>query len=226
MRSHRTNILLAFTAIVIPILTITFDTESQIPCPTGMVHVSSNTCIDRFPWPNIEGQKPLLGLSATPENEDMAKGRTMDAESLCASVGKRVCTANEWIKACRGPGDSKYPWGDELPAYIPGTNTGICNYDKWFRPYDEPKIFRRDPEHMAYLDQSEPAGIRPECVSPMGAHDMLGNTEQWVRCDGRYGWCLMGRYWADPKPCEYKITAHSPKWHFYDTGTRCCKDMK
>lgn len=225
MNRRRLVLVLATLGVIAP-MTFSATSESQGRCPDDMVHVSASVCIDRYPWPNIEGEKPQLGLSAIPEDEDVAKGRVMDAESLCASVGKRLCTASEWTRACRGPGGSKYPWGEELPFYIPGSNMGICNYDKWFRPYDEGKVFRRDPKHMAYLDQSEPAGSRPECVSPSGAHDMIGNVEQWVRCDGKHGYCLMGRYWADPKSCENKITAHAPKWHWYTTSGRCCLDIE
>jgi hypothetical protein len=201
---------------------------TQVMCPEDMVHATPTVCIDRYLWPNIEGEKPLLGLSALPEDGDMAKGVIMDADALCASVGKRVCTASEWMRACRGPDHARYPWGDELPKYLPGSGDGICNYDKWFRAYDEEKIYRRDPKHMAELDQSEPAGNRPGCMSASGAYDMIGNGEAWVRCpkSGHYGWCLMGRFWSEPVDCTALITAHAPKWHFYTTAARCCKDVE
>jgi hypothetical protein len=194
-------------------------------CPADMVRATDTACIDRYPWPNIEGEKPLLGLSALPEQKDVAAGRVMDVEQLCASVGKRACELDEWVAACRGPGGARYPWGDELPPYIPGEGSGRCNYDKWFRAYDERLVYERDPEHMSWLDQSEPAGSRPECVSASGAWDMLG-VEQWVRCPkiGRYGWCLVGRYWAEPYSCEQRITAHAPRWSWYSSTGRCCKD--
>ncbi len=221
---HRLEILLACSAVVLT----EHAGETQVMCPEDMAHVNPSVCIDVFPWPNIEGVKPLLGLSAVPEDEDVKKGIVMDAESLCASVGKRTCTASEWVQACRGPDRARYPWGDELPKYVPGEGTGICNYDKWFRPYLEDKVYRRDPQHMGYLDQSEPAGSRPECVSAVGAYDMVGNAEQWVRCPkkGHFGWCLAGRFWSEPVECDQVITSHSPKWHWYTTSTKCCLDVE
>jgi sulfatase modifying factor 1 len=213
---------------VVAAVTVEGTGQSQVMCPDDMVHATPTVCIDRYDWPNVEGVRPQLGLSAVPEDEDIENGVVMDAEALCESVGKRVCTAQEWEQACRGPDQARYPWGDELPKYVPGTGEGICNYDKWFKPYDEEKVFERDPKHMAELDQSEPAGSRPKCVAPSGAYDMIGNGEQWVRCPkkGRYGWCLVGRFWSEPVSCSARITAHAPKWHWYTTTTRCCLDVE
>jgi len=191
------------------------------PCPEGMVPATPTACIDKYEWPNIKGHKPLLGLSALPEPYDDDK--IMNIDELCKSVGKRPCTAEEWIAACEGPQGKKYPFGDELPKFVPGDNTGLCNYDKRYRGADEYKVFIRDEKEMEYLDQSEPAGNRKSCVSQSGAWDMMGNAEEWVRCNqGQEGWCLASRFWAEPRSCAALITSHSPYWHYYDTSGRCC----
>ena len=196
-------------------------------CPSGMVPSGmGRSCIDRYEWPNRRGVKPLVGVSGVPEQEDLAAGRVMDAQRLCASVGKRVCLRDEWIAACRGEAYSKYPFGNEVPRYNPEDQNGLCNYDKWYRSPDEYKVATRDPHEMRRLDQSDPAGKRETCRSASGAYDMMGNAEEWVRCPGlgEQGWCLMGRYWSSPQACGYTITKHSPKWHYYESGFRCCKD--
>jgi formylglycine-generating enzyme required for sulfatase activity len=155
----------------------------RTPCPKLMVQAVPGVCIDQFEWPNEPGEKPLLGLSGVMEEYDKDKEEIWDAERLCASVGKRVCTAHEWIAACEGPDHTKYPFGDKLPKYTLGANDGLCNYDKFYIGPDEYKVFKRDPQHMQELDQSEPAGTRESCRSPSGAYDMIGNAEEWVRCD-------------------------------------------
>jgi len=217
-------ILAAATASFAALCSGTAATEGSV-CPPGMVFAVSGVCIDQYEWPNRAGKNPLLGASGVPEPQDVAAGRVMDAEHLCASVGKRVCTAREWTAACRGPEGAPYPWGSKVPRYTPGRGGGVCNYDKLYRAADEYLVHKRDPVEMRYLDQSEPAGSRPECRSASGAYDMMGNAEEWVRCSwGRDGWCLAGRFWAEPRACTAMVPNHSPRWHYVTTSFRCCFD--
>lgn len=185
-------------------------------CPSDMVVAREGVCIDRYEWPNKKGVRPLVYASGT-DDPRYENDPITEAELLCATVKKRVCTKNEWQYAC---GD-KYPYGVTFEP-------GACNTDKTFRKVDEYKVDHYDKKELERLDQSAPAGSYPGCRSPSGAYDMVGNAEEWVRCsEGLYGWCLMGRYWADPKSsCTYVVTKHHPRWHFYETGFRCCKDMK
>lgn len=197
-------------------------------CPDDMVATGMGSCIDQYPWPNVAGEHPLLGVSGIPNPVDQKAGRVMDARALCAGVGKRVCNIDEWEVACKGPGGTRYPWGDKRPKFTPGKDAGTlpCNADKKYRGPDEAKIARRDAAEFARLDQSEPMGSRP-CESGSGARDMIGAVEQWVKCPGRspYGWCLVGRFWADLRTCSFAVTTHSPRFFYYETGARCCLDL-
>jgi len=156
----------------------------------------------------------------------------MDAESLCASVGKRMCELEEWVPSCRGKGGTDYPFGRKLPKRRPSAKDAPCNYAQWFREPDEMRVWERDPDEMARLDQSDPAGARG-CVSGGGAEDMMGNAEEWIRCpswmssncSGGACYCLAGRYWSDAVPCQKMVAGHDPSWHYYETGFRCCSDL-
>jgi hypothetical protein len=191
-------------------------------CPADMVDTGAGTCIDEYEWPNQRGAKPLLGISGVQEPWDDAD-EVMDAERLCASVGKRVCELEEWRSACRGKNDAPYPFGTKLPK-IERREDAPCNYAQFYREVNEMKVWERDPKHMAYLDQSWPSGSHESCRSASGAYDMIGNGEEWVRCPGKneHGWCLVSRYWAHAVTCDDVITGHSPKWHYYTTTVRCC----
>lgn len=149
----------------------------------------------------------MLGATGTRTEYDRQRGPTYDAETLCASVGKRVCRRREWVSACHGV---------EAPS---------CNTDKRHIGVDEEKVYERNVTEMRRLDQSEPSGTRAQCRSEAGAYDMVGNAEEWVKCPGygQYGWCLMGRHWADRRSCTYTVTKHAPRWHYYETGFRCCR---
>lgn len=200
--------------------------DAHDACPAGMAPTGRGTCIDVYEWPNQKGVKPMLGASALPEMRDIRAGRVMDATALCESVGKRVCSRDEWVSACKGPNRTKYPWGNG-PARRKHQR---CNTDKHWRPVDEGKVAARDAATFQRLDQSEPSGMRPECkTGDDGPHDMIGNAEEWVECPGvgLYGWCLMGRFWAGKVvfTCEMTVAAHAPWWHYYETGFRCCRDL-
>jgi len=179
--------------------------------PTGV-----GTCIDRREWTREDGH-PLVGASALPEPEAAAD---VSADTLCRAAGKRVCEREEWMSACSH--GERYPYGAK---YEPGR----CNDSKWWKTVDEAKVAHRDPKELARLDGSEPPGSRDGCESPAGVFDMVGNVEEWVRCrEGRFGWCLVGGYWASQgsRTCESAILTHAPRWHYYQTGFRCCTEAR
>ena len=57
----------------------------------GMVWIGPDFYIDTYEYPNQRGALPTV---------DVTWG---EAESLCAAQGKRLCTEQEWQKACTGP---------------------------------------------------------------------------------------------------------------------------
>jgi hypothetical protein len=181
-------------------------------CPADMVETGVKTCIDRHEWARPDG-RPLLGVSGLPEPDADVD---LSLDTLCHSVGKRVCEREEWASACSH--GEPYPYGGK---YEPGR----CNDEKWWKTVDEAKVAHRDPKELERLDGSEPAGSRPGCQSPSGAVDMVGNAEEWVRCrEGKFGWCLVGGYWASrgSRTCESAILTHAPRWHYYQSSGRCC----
>ena len=109
------------------------------------VHVSAFH-IDRFEYPNREGAEAL----------DMVSW--YEAASLCKKQGKRLCTGDEWEKACKGPDMLKYPYGN---VYIPGR----CNEN----------ALGRHPVIVGAV-----AGAFPGCVSGYGVADMNGSVAEWT----------------------------------------------
>ncbi len=213
-------------------------------CPDDMVLViETQTCMDRFEWPNQLGALPMVGFSAIPSAFDQQAGLVMDARALCRSVGKRMCRMDEWSAGCRGPEKTAYPFGAKLPKQKPSPQEAPCNYAQPYIRPDYAKVFLRDPDEMRRLYQADPSGARG-CVSDSGANDMMGNVEEWVECPStmslsgascvtekiggqsvRSCFCLAGRYWSGPVKCEDMVSGHAPGYHDYETGFRCCADL-
>ncbi len=60
------------------------------------------TCIDKYEYPNIEGETPKGNISFK------------DAKYICNKQGKRLCTADEWEWSCSGLEGYAYPYGYHL----------------------------------------------------------------------------------------------------------------
>jgi len=100
--------------------------------------------IDLYPWPNEPGAIPTSNVTRD------------EAEALCASKQKRLCTELEWERACKGRENTTYEYGD---AYRSATcGTGIA------------------PEQAA----RRPSGENALCRSTFGVSDMHGIVFEWT----------------------------------------------
>jgi formylglycine-generating enzyme required for sulfatase activity len=149
------------------------------------------------------------------------------AESACEAAGKRLCTPEEWRRACQGPDGFTYPYGNVYDANACNDSCGehpIISY--WG---DDPNEW--DSEHMnapginQQPDTLDATGANPACMTAEGIFDMHGNLHEWVMdTEGTF----QGGFYADGSingpGCLYTTTAHSFSYHDYSTGFRCCKD--
>ncbi|WP_437953201.1 hypothetical protein WME98_22790 [Sorangium sp. So ce296] len=149
------------------------------------------------------------------------------AESACAAAGKRLCSVDEFVTACRGEDDTLYPYGDTFEE-------GACNV---FRPA-HPAALLHGNASMGHLDPRlnrvrsarEPllreTGGSPRCRSRWGSdavYDLVGNLDEWVN---EPGGAFAGGFYARSTRagCEALITAHPRSYLDYSTGVRCCQD--
>jgi hypothetical protein len=178
------------------------------PCKAAVMR--RHFCIDRFEYPNRQGERPIVMKSWT------------EAQEICRGAGKRLCGDREWTLACEGGRRLPYPYGTKRDARA-------CNIDRVLPRVDERALAdpSRSSAEVARLWQGEPSGSRPHCVSPFGVADMTGNVDEWVINESgkpfRSG--SKGGYWGPVRArCRPMTTGHGETFSFYQTGFRCCAD--
>ncbi len=97
--------------------------------------------VDVFPYPNEEGAIPLTNVSQPA------------AEALCKAQGKRLCTELEWERACKGPDNRIYEYGDKHRPDRCGTGV---------------------------LPSLRPSGLQVGCRSDFGVRDLHGGAFEWT----------------------------------------------
>lgn len=165
-------------------------------CPSDMAPIYY-FCIDKYEAPNIQGAYPMVMQSA------------IDGQTWCEERGKRLCTEDEWDKAC-------------------ALSSGPCNNDKQWIPWSfSPKV---DPKpEINKLWQGSRAGSYLSCKTPNGVYDLIGNVEEWaVSRKGRdWPYTLKGGWWAHAvSSCRKSNDFHEPTFRFYETSFRCCRSLR
>lgn len=100
--------------------------------------------IDVMPYPNESGAIPTTHVTRE------------KAEQLCGAKGKRLCTELEWERACKGPENTAYEYGDAYKPQMCGTGVPV------------------------ELAASRPTGERTSCKSGFGVLDMHGGAWEWT----------------------------------------------
>jgi len=218
------------------------------PCFEEQIHVES-FCIDKYeayvveldargeerphsPYEVVEGLR--VRAKVAPHVVPQGYISQVQAKDACENAGKRLCRADEYIRACRGKKELDlfpYGGGQRRPGACnegKGSFVGIAfgaNYDKLtYAQFNDPR-----------LNQMEgglaKTGSYPQCVSPDGAFDMVGNLHEWTEGPDVYGHVGFrgGSYGEAEKNgpgCFYVTTVHESTYHDYSTGFRCCADAR
>ncbi len=177
-------------------------------CPVDMVPADT-FCIDRYEYPNRAGVKPRNDLTFA------------EAVEVCLSEGKRLCTTDEWSRACSGPRRLKYPYGNEL-------RYGACNLGTAHITQHWTWYGLRKTERDVVLSEPAVAGRYESCVSGYGAYDMLGNYWEWTNAGVAEHAVLMGGCWAtasDTVSCLSKTEKAIKFYRVQSVSFRCCRDF-
>ena len=97
--------------------------------------------IDQLAYPNEEGAIPVTNVSQS------------EAALLCAERSKRLCTELEWERACKGPDNRSFEYGESYRESICETGRSA---------------------------QLRPGGYLVGCQSDFGVRDMHGGPFEWT----------------------------------------------
>lgn len=97
--------------------------------------------IDQFAYPNEEGAIPVTNVTA------------QEAKALCQEKGLRLCTELEWERACKGPDNRTFEYGD---------------------------TYREEACKTGRPAELRPSGYHVSCQSDFGVRDMHGGPFEWT----------------------------------------------
>jgi sulfatase-modifying factor enzyme 1 len=205
-------------------------------CAPGMARVDQ-FCIDRFEAALVEGTAPWspyfdpAGHSVRAVSLRGAVPQAyisqIDASAACAAAGKRLCSDTEWLRACRGPTMTTFPYGNTREP-------GVCNdaravhpavelygtTDSWIFSHLDSPCLNQEADGLART------GAHAGCVTAEGVFDMMGNVHEWTADPAG---TFRGGFYVDTKlngdGCLYATTAHDTAYADYSTGFRCCADV-
>lgn len=207
------------------------------PCPEQMASIDGEFCIDRweaslvdasgtehFPYALVKDEQ--LRARSAPDAVPHGHVSAEQASAACQGAGKRLCTRKEWLKACRGRTETRYPYGDKhRPGYcnddgvsplgvLHGKSLGGLDY----RAMNDPRL-NQLPGTVART------GSYARCVNEYGVHDMVGNLHEWT---AEASGAFRGGYYLDTsllgEGCNYVADGHDRNYRDYSTGFRCCAD--
>ncbi|NOY27165.1 MAG: protein kinase [Oligoflexia bacterium] len=164
--------------------------------PVANVVKTDGYFVDRYEFPNRTKDK--AGNPVKP----VSKVTWAQANGTCQNLGKRLCNSDEWERACKGPGNWVYAYGDQYDVEMCGEGV------------DEPYAI----------------GQHESCVSGYGVALMSGGLREWTadvagsRGDRRV---VKGGLKGNPirgSRCAFAVDEAAT---YADTtlGFRCCLDI-
>lgn len=102
-------------------------------------------CIDEYEYPNQLGVAPRVNVSWA------------EAAKACEKENKRLCKEEEWEKACKGPGNARFPYGNDFDA-------SRCNAE----------------DGSGRARTLAEAGRFQDCRSAYKVADLSGNVAEWT----------------------------------------------
>lgn len=167
------------------------DSVTIIICPEGMETIEKGKfCIDAYEYPNKRNTTPQVNVTY------------QEAQQICSSLGKRLCSSSEWETACtEGKKGYAYPYGKKY-------DLNRCN------TLGNPTI----------KNSIAKSGSFVTCKNSSDIFDMSGNVAEWTESDAQAPSAAGGSWQSDEErsSCRSNVQLQPGRKYFY-VGFRCCK---
>ena len=159
--------------------------------------------------PGVSGARPCSRPGVLP----WARVTYNEASAVCVSVGKRLCTSDEWQAACEGGAFYSYPYGN---TYEGSTCNGV-DHDGIPGGLDDDVLL--------------PTGSLGQCLSTDGVFDLSGNVREWTDDQtaetpaGDPIYVVRGGEYQTPAPgltCAFTMSQALGTVVLPSVGFRCC----
>jgi hypothetical protein len=195
---------------------------------------SAKACIDRFEFPDIPCEYPVVWV------------RAREAAEICTAMGKRLCDAHEWEGACAGallPPDYRFDLAKGVPPNVAvsrmreADNRALEAHKAWaYGTHYEKGVCAASGTKTAGCNGGSwtgcgsntfPSGSFPACHSSLGVYDQHGNAAEHMNLPLNEGqmasrgskelgytemkgsWFIFDTYYAHPDWCRWR----APFWH-------------
>lgn len=214
------------------------DTGIIKDCPSDMVNVNNQFCMDKYEASRPDATDSFYGTdtsyATSRENVIPWYPVTLSiAREACRNAGKRLCRPEEWYLACSQGKNYSYVYGNTY-------NPAICNGIDAFCNCENPQCSSLNTCPYAHCyNQSSPEGGGPcgaafrvmptgyfkDCRNEWGAFDINGNVWEVVDTEDGLEHFRGGAYNCGDSEmlhrCDYDAT-----WGPSAKGFRCCKDLE
>lgn len=167
------------------------DSVTIIICPEGMETIEKGKfCIDAYEYPNKRNATPQVNVTY------------QEAQQICSSLGKRLCSSSEWETACTdGKKRYAYPYGKKY-------NVNRCN------TLGNPTINNSIAKSGSFVT----------CKNRENIFDMSGNVAEWTESDAKAPSAAGGSWQSgeERSSCTSNVQLQPGRKYFY-VGFRCCK---
>jgi hypothetical protein len=207
-------------------------------CPTDMVAVGLNYCIDRYEasrrdaTATEQGQDDSIALSRPGVMpwmvNPMSSAHFVAFQAACAAAGKRLCTREEWFAACTGPAQTPYVYGSVFDREACNCVDTFC--DDYCAEHAIEPAQCTTTENCGYTYNcfhAMPTGQFAGCTNAYGTLDINGNVWEIVPSDtDSRGYEVRGGAFNCASPSLRVTCSFNAGWTDLYAGFRCCKVLQ
>ena len=200
--------------------------EAPLTCPENMVAIENSFCIDVYEASRPDATATTAGTdnsraASTPGVLPWKVSDNGQAQAACLASGKTLCSSERWERACQGPNQTTYAYGDQ---YESATCNGIdafclCDSCASDTTCSYPGCY---PDCGASF-RSMPTGSFPGCTNGYGVFDMNGNLWEHV-LNGNDSTIRGGAYNCLDSERLHRCDYVPASWTPSARGFRCCRD--